>query len=162
MWPKVSGLGGTWGPTSHQKCWLLELSSISLERTHLHRSPSHQLLPFVPFNLENWAGLKCVGFQTHLEQVSSVQSSLSHVRLSRPHKLQHARPPCPSPTPRVHPNPCLSTQWCHPTISSSAVPFSSCLQSFPASRSFQMSQLFTRGGQSTGVSTSASVLPMKT
>ena len=83
MWPKVSGLGDTWGPTSHQKCWLLELSSISLERTDLHKSPSHQLLPFVPFNLENWAGLKCVGFQTHLEQVSSVQSSLSVVSDSR-------------------------------------------------------------------------------
>jgi len=61
----------------------------------------------------------------------------------RPHELQHARPPCPSPTPGVHPNPCLLNQWCHPTISSSVVPFSSCPQSFPASGSFQMSQLFT-------------------
>ena len=75
---------------------------------------------------------------------------------------RHARPPCPSPTPGVHPNPCPFCWWCHPTILSSVVPFSSCPQSFPASRSFQMSQLFASGGQSTGVSTSTSVLPMNT
>ena len=80
----------------------------------------------------------------------------------QPHGLQHARPPCPSPTPRVHPNPCPLNQWCHPTISSSVVPFSSCLQFFPASGSFQMSQLFASGGQSIGVSASASALPMNT
>ena len=74
--------------------------------------------------------------------------------------LQHARPPCPSPTPRVHPNPCLSSWWCHPTISSSVVPFSSFRQSFPVSGSFQMSQLFKWGGQSIGVSTL--VLPVNT
>ena len=78
------------------------------------------------------------------------------------HELQHARPPCPSPTPRVHPNPCPSSRWCHPTISSSVVPFSSCPQSFPASGSFPMSQLFASGGQSIGVSASTSVLPMNT
>ena len=78
----------------------------------------------------------------------------------RPHELQHARPPCPSPTPGVHPNPCPLCQWCHPTISSSVVPFSSCLQFFPASRSFQISQFFISGGQSIGVSASASSLPM--
>ena len=77
-----------------------------------------------------------------------------------PHGLQHARPPCPSPTPGVHSNSFPSRQWCHPTISSSVVPFSSCLQSFPASGSFQMSQLFTSGGQSIGISASTSVLPM--
>ena len=77
-----------------------------------------------------------------------------------PHEPQHARPPCPSPTPRVHPNPLSLCQWCHPTISSSAVTFSSCPQSFPASGPFQMSQLFTLGGQSIGVSALASVLPM--
>ena len=94
---------------------------------------------------------------------SSVQFSRSVVSDSlRPHELQHARPPCPSPTPGVRPNPCPSSQWCHPIISSSVVPFSSCPQSFPASRSFQMSQLFTSGGQSIGVSASASVLPMNT
>ena len=75
---------------------------------------------------------------------------------------QQARPPCPSPTPRVHPNPCPLSQWCHPIISSSAVPFSSCPQSFPASGSFPMSQLIASGGQSIRVSASASVLPMNT
>ena len=74
-----------------------------------------------------------------------------------PHEPQHAKPPCPSPTPRVYPNPYPLSQWCHPTISSSVGPFSSCPQSFPASESFQMSQLFTWGGQSIGVSASASV-----
>ena len=79
-----------------------------------------------------------------------------------PHEPQHSRPPCPSPTPRVYPNPCPLSWWCHPTISSSVFCFSSCPQSFPASGSFQMSQLFTSGGQSIGVSASASVLPMNT
>ena len=78
----------------------------------------------------------------------------------RPHGLQHARPPCPSPTPGVHSDSCPSSQWCRSIISSSVIPFSSCLQSFPASGSFQMSQLFTSSGQSIGVSASASVLPM--
>ena len=78
----------------------------------------------------------------------------------RLHGLQHARPTCPSPTPRVHSNSSPLSQWCHPTILSSVVPFSSCLQSFPASGSFQMSQLFTSGGQSIGGSASTSVLPM--
>ena len=93
----------------------------------------------------------------------SVQVSLSVMSDSlRPHESQHARPPCPSPTPGVHPNPCPLSQWCHPTISSSVIPFSSCPQSLPASGSFPMSQLFTWGGQSTGVSASTSVLPMNT
>ena len=78
----------------------------------------------------------------------------------RPHGLQHARPPCPSPAPRVYSNSCPLSWWCHPTISSSVSPFSSWLLSFPASGSFQMSQLFASGGQSIGVSASASVLPM--
>ena len=91
----------------------------------------------------------------------SVQFSCSVVSYSlRPHEPQHARPPCPSPTPRVHPNPCPLSQWCHPTILSSVIPFSSCPQSFPASGSFPMSQLFSSGGQSIGVSALASVLPM--
>ena len=79
-----------------------------------------------------------------------------------PHELQHARPPCPSPTPRVYSHSCPSSRWCHPATSSSVVPFSSCPQSLPASGSFPMSQLFTWGGQTTGVSASASVLPMNT
>ena len=94
-------------------------------------------------------------------QFSSVQS-LSHVWLWDPQEPQHARPPCPSPTPRDHPNPCPLSWWCHPTISSSVIPFSSYLQSFPASGSFQMNQLFASGGQSIGVSASTSVLPMNT
>ena len=79
-----------------------------------------------------------------------------------PHKLQHARPPCPSPTPRVYPNSCPLSRWCHPTISSSVFPFSSWSQSFPASGSFQMSQFLASGGQSIGLSASTSVLPMIT
>ena len=79
-----------------------------------------------------------------------------------PHELQHARPPCPSPTPGVYPNSCPLSRWCHPAISSSVAPFSSCPQSFPASGSFPMSQLFSSGGQNIGVSASASVLPMNT
>ena len=80
----------------------------------------------------------------------------------RSHGPQHIRPPCPSPTPEVYSNSCPLSQWCHPTISSSVIPFSSCLQSFPASGSFQMSQFFTSGGQSIEVSASASVLPRNT
>ena len=92
-----------------------------------------------------------------------VQFSCSVVSSSlRPYELQHARPPCPSPIPGVHPNPCPSSQWCHPTISFSVVPFSSCPQSFPALGSFPMSQLFASGGQSIGISASSSVLPMNT
>ena len=79
-----------------------------------------------------------------------------------PHELQHTRPPCPSPTPGVYPNSCPLSWWCHPAISSSVVPFSSCLWSFLASGSFQMSQLFASGGQSIGVSASTSALPMNT
>ena len=96
-------------------------------------------------------------------QFSSVQFSCSVVSNSlRPHETQHTRPPCPSPTPGVHLNSCPSSQWCHPAIFSSVVPFSSCPQSLPASGSFQMSQLFAWGGQSIGVSASAPVLPMNT
>ena len=79
-----------------------------------------------------------------------------------PHEPQHARHPCLSPTPGVHLDSCPSSRWCHPTISSSVIPFSSCPQSFPASGSFQMSQLFAWGGQSIGVSASTSVLPLNT
>ena len=106
---------------------------------------------------------KSVTFQVELykkefmDWLSSVQFSHSVVSDSlRPHKPQHARPPCPSP------NSCPLSQWCHPTISSSVVPFSSCLQSFLASESFQMSQFFPSGGQKIGVSASTSVLPMNT
>ena len=88
--------------------------------------------------------------------------SLSHVNCLQPHGLQHVRIPCPSPAPRACSNSCPLRWWCHPAISSAGVPFSSCPQSFPASGSFQMSKLFASGGQSTGVSASASVLPLNT
>ena len=94
------------------------------------------------------------------EQSLVAVQSFSHVRIFVTHGLQHAMPPCPLPSPRVCSNPCSLRWWCHPTISSSIVPFSSCLWSFPASGSFPMSCLFTSGGQSIGASASASVLPM--
>ena len=101
--------------------------------------------------------------KVHCLQFRSVQFSRSVVSDSLwHHELQHARPPCPSPTPGVHSNSCPSSQWCHPAISSSVVPFSSCPQFLPASESFPMSQLFMWGGQSIGVSALASVLPMNT
>ena len=87
-------------------------------------------------------------------------SYFSHSVSLRPHGLQHTRPPCPSPTPGVYPNSCPLSQWCHPTISSSVVPFSSCLQSFPASGSLPVSPFFESGGQSIGVWASTSILPM--
>ena len=93
--------------------------------------------------------------------ISSVQCSRSVVsNFLRAHGLQHARLPCPSPTPRAYSNSCPLNRWCHPTISSSVVPFSSCLKSFPASGSFPVSQFFTSGGHSIGISVSASDLPM--
>ena len=101
----------------------------------------------------SWFGLQV--------QFSSVQS-LNHVRLFATHEPQHTSPPCPSPIPEVHPNPCPLSWWCHPTISSSIVLFSSCPQSFPTLGSFQMSQLITSGGQNNGVSASISVLSMNT
>ena len=94
---------------------------------------------------------------------SSVQFSCSVMSNSlRHHESQHARPLCPSPAPGVHSNSHPSSRWCHPAISSSVIPFSSCPQSLPASGSFPMNQLFTWGSQSTGVSASASILPMNT
>ena len=106
---------------------------------------------------ENWENLGPWSYK----KLSSVQfSSVAQLCSTLwPHELQHARPPCQS-TPGVYPNSCPLSRWCHPTISSSVIPFSSCSQSFPASGSFQMSQLFASGGQSIGVSASTSVLPM--
>ena len=108
--------------------------------------------------------LSALGVHCYMQVFSSygsVQFSCSVMSDSlRPYESQHARPSCPSPAPRVHPNSCASNWWCHPAISSSLISFSSCPQSLPASGSFPMSQLFTWGGQSIGVSASASVLPM--
>ena len=107
------------------------------------------------------ASLRSLPFQSFIVPISSVQFSWSVMPDSlRSHGLHHTRLPCPSPTPGAYSNSCPSSQWCHPAISSSVVPFSSCLQSFPESGSFPMSQFFTSGSQSIGVSASASVLPM--
>ena len=106
------------------------------------------------------------GFATHWRgtwYLSSVEFTHSVMSDSlRLYELQQARPPCASPTPGVHPNSCALNRWCHPAISSSVIPFSSCLQTLPASESFPMSQLFAWGGQNTGVATLASVLPKNT
>ena len=107
--------------------------------------------------------VRCMERVTCKLTFSSVQFSRSVVSKSlRPHESQHARPPCPSPTPRIHSDSFPSSQWCHPATSSSVIPFSSCPQSLPASESFSMSQLFAWGGKSTGVSALASVFPMNT
>ena len=149
-------------------------------------SPSNEHSGLISFKID-WFDLLAVQgtlnslFQHHNSKPSvlwssaffMVQHSNSYIRsdqISRlvmsdslwPHESQHARPPCPSPTPGVYSKSCPLSWWCHPTISSSVVPFSSCLQSFLASGSFQMSQLFASGGQSIGVSASTSVLPMNT
>ena len=111
----------------------------------------------------NKKSLLILSWKVMSSQFSSVRFSHSVVSDSlKPHESQHARPLCPSPTPGVHSNTCPSSQWCHPAISSSVNPFSSCPQSLPASESLPMSQFFTRGGQSIGISASASVLPMNT
>ena len=138
-----------WVAISFCNAWKWKVKAKSLSRVRLFATPwteDHQ----APLSM---------GWYT---QFSSVQSSCSVMSHSLwPHESQHTRPPCPSPTPRVHSDSQPSSQWCHPAISSSVVPFSSCPQSLPASESFPMSQLFTWGGQSTGVSTLASYLPKK-
>ena len=106
----------------------------------------------VMYGCERWTIKKAVQF-------SSVTQSCPTLR---PHESQHTRPSCPSPIPRVHSNSCPSSRWCHPAISFSVVPFSSYPQSLPVSESFSMSQFFTSGGQSIGVSASTSVLPVNT
>ena len=116
-----------------------------------------RLTAFGPFSPAiQWRANFRANFRSDQFSRSVVSDSL------RPHGLQHTTPPCPSPIPRVYSNSSPLNWWCHPTISSSVVPFSSCPQSLPASRSFPVSQLFTGGGQDSGVSASASVLPMNT
>ena len=122
-----------------------------------------QRKPLTKFNIHLWLKKKNPPKSRNRSNISSVQFSCSVVSNSlRPHELQHTRPPCPSPTPGVHSNSRLSSRWCHPAISSSVVPFSSCPQSLPASKSFPVSQLFMWGGQSTGVSALAPFLPKNT
>ena len=120
-------------------------------------SPPHLSKNCLPWN---WSLMpKSLG--TNFCCFSATHSCLALMSDSvQPHGLQHVRPPCPSLSPRVYSNPCPLSWWCHPTISSSVTPFSSCPQSFPASESFPMSQLFASGGQSIGASASASVLPL--
>ena len=141
-------------------CWI---SSHLLENHPLprgnHLTQKHQDYQFSCYHLcTSWACIVHLGFQ-----FSSVQFSHSVMSNSlQPHELQHARPPCPTPTPGVHSNSCPSSRWCHPAISSSVIPFSSCPQPLRESESFPMSQLFTWGGQSTGVSALASFFPKNT
>ena len=119
-------------------------------------SCSRCLLPHLTTQNYNTCACSAICPQFSSFSCSVVSSSL------RSHESQHARPLCPSPTPGVYQNPCPLSRWCHPAISSSVIPFSSCPQSLPASGSFPMGQLFTWGGQSIAVSASASVLPMDT
>ena len=115
-------------------------------------------------DVTEWLSMQTCAISTYtytLMIISQFSCSVMSYSL-RPHESQHARPPCPPPTPGVYPNSCPSSWWCHPAVSSSVVPFSSCPQFLPASGSFPMSQLFAWGGQSIGVSASESVLPMNT
>ena len=135
--------------------WNIYLYQLSYCQVHIGASVSAEWMNVCGVSVSaEWMNV----YMHRLTQFSSVQS-LSHVW---PHESQHARPPCPSPTPGVHSNPCPSSRWCIRAISSSVTPFSACPQSLPASESFPMSQLFPWGGQSTGVSASAPVLPMNT
>ena len=109
------------------------------------------------FPYREFLNLKCTDLHGTSVQFSSVTQLCPTLQ---PHELPHTRPPCPSPTPRVHPNPCPFSQRCHPTISSCVIPFSSCPQSFPASGSFPVSQLLPLGGRNIGVSASVPVPPM--
>ena len=137
--------------------WLQSPSAVILEPPKWSQPLSPHLFVMKWWDRMPWSWFsECWAF-------SSVQFSRSVMSDSlQPHESQHARPPYPSPSPRVHSNSRPSSQWCHPAISSSGVPFSSCPQSLPASESFPMSQLFAWGGQRTGVSALASFLPKST
>ena len=152
-----------WGPSWHphkQACLSPPSSNLAQDGSQWEQRASDEFLPcLIPVALQPHVWTHEPGLSDSPCQFSLVQS-LSHVWLCNP--LLHARPPCPSPTPGVYSNSCPLSWWCHPTISFSVVPFSSRLQSFPASGSFQMSQFFTSRGQSIGVSASASVLPRNT
>ena len=132
--------------------------------SHVHKNVDSPSL--TTWTLQSFSPLQCIRHKTSIffnSVLSSVQFSRSVVSdSSQPYELQHARPLCLTPTAGVHPNPCPLSQWCHTAISSSVIPFSSCPQSFPASGSFPVSQLFSSGGQRIGVSASTSVLPINT
>ena len=160
------------GGSRHWYVLFLSLVKLFNEFDHLINSVAYVYLKFVfSFTINKYLlgsyfefmQIYYLSSRNNCYQFSSVQFSRSVVSDSLwSHELKHTRPPCPSPTSGVHPNPCPLCQWCHPTTSSSVVPFSSCPQSYPASGSFPMSQLSASGGQSIGVSASTSVLPMNT
>ena len=134
----------------------------SLRGNPWFRDTGTSVLLRTPPPLGSWDSAHSFAVSSRLHGLRAAAAQIScHSVVSnslRPHGLQHARPPCPSATPRTHSNSCPSSRWCHPTISSSVIPFSSCLQSFPALGSFPMSRLFVSVGQSIGASASASVL----
>ena len=160
-------------PLTCQPQWLANMTTIcqgSLCARHWHpcvgrfSPPGYEvhIIIIVTFLFYRWVN-RGTEILTSIRIISSVQFSHSVVSDSlQPHESQHARPPCPSPTPGVHSDSCPLSRWCHPAVSSSVTPFSSCPQSLPASGSFPMSQPFAWGGQSIEVSASASVLPMNT
>ena len=152
-----------WVAISFSSAWKWKLKVKSLSRVRLFATPwtaAYQAPPSIGFYRQEYWSRVPLPSPIHEYQFSSVAQSCP--TLCEPHESQHARPPCPSPSPRVHSDSCPSSQWCHPAISSSVVPFSSCPQSLPASESFPMSQLFAWGGQSTGVSSLTSFLPKNT
>ena len=148
-------------PASGIDWWFDSYMIVYMFQCHSPKSSHPLLLPQSPKDCSIHLCLFCCLAYRVIFQFSSVQS-LSHVHCLQPHELQHARPLCPSPTPGVHTDSRPSSQWCHPAISFSVIPFSSCPQSFIASESFPMSQLFAWGGQSTVVSALVSFLPMNT
>ena len=157
---------GPWKPSDDWGAFSAphQLSHLPGDAANVNLPVRFKVYPWIP----RWLQLpsrKCSHSNglSYTAQMISFQFSHSVVSDSlQPHEPQHARPPCPSPTPGVHPNPCPLSRWCHPTTSSSVVPFFSCSQSFLASGSFQMSQLFASCGQSIRVSASTSVLPRNT
>ena len=135
-------------------------TTIWLQQLSCYREDTGQTMKTIEEERMRWNIFVLLFWRTCLETyMNQFRYSIMSGSL-QPHEPQHTRPPCPSPTPRACSNSCPSSRWCHPTISSSVIPFSFCLQSFPAAESFQMSQFFTSGGQSIGIS--ASVLPMNT
>ena len=143
-------------------CLLLAATN-TVELLYFNLVSCHLLNSFLILVIVSYISLDCLCKQTvkNLLKKSANQFSCSVVSdFLWPHGMQHTRPPFPSPTPGVYSNSCPLSRWCYPTISTSVIPFSSCLQSFPAYGSFPMSQLFASGGQNIGASASASILPM--